>query len=76
MRYQRSGNPVPPMEWDDYIKRANHGWKTILDSSPNNEEPIQHFLEENPSIIPGAPGMIHRTISLRFTSNNNPVTCA
>jgi len=66
MKYQRSSNPVPPMEWKDYIKRANRGWKDILESAPIDEAPIQHFLEENPSLIPGAYG-------ISFSSGHAPI---
>ena len=66
MKYQRSNNPVPPVEWEEYLIRANSDWNTLLSSSPIHEEPIQNFLEANPSIIPGAYG-------ISLTSGHMPI---
>lgn len=66
MKYQRSEDPVPPVEWEKYIVKADADWKNILSTSTNNEYSIQKFLEDNPSIIPGAYG-------ISFTSGHMPL---
>jgi hypothetical protein len=64
--YKRSDKPVPPISWNEYLVNASRQWELLL-SSPNiDEKEIHTFLENNPSLIPGAYG-------ISFTSGHDPL---
>ncbi len=58
MEYKRSNNQVPPISWEDYLQSANKKWKKLLSSKNIHEREIQIFLEQHPSLIPGAYGIL------------------
>src|SRR4051812_38732175 len=49
-----SGAP-PAMPWDDYGNRVMDEWRTLLSSEDaSKEKGLQAFLEQHPSLVPGA----------------------
>lgn len=52
--YEMFDNPPPPISWDEYKTRASKRLENLLDTSSNNENVFQKFLEENPAFVPGA----------------------
>lgn len=47
----------PALEWETYRERVLHDWQALLDSAGSGDEKtIQRFLEEHPSLVPGAFG--------------------
>ncbi len=53
--YQMAPAPPPPMQWDEYERRAKRAWRELLRSEAAKDESAIHgFLEHHPSFIPGA----------------------
>lgn len=58
---QRRANPYikdapPPMSWREYEELVRIKWNELLSSETTDESKIHEFLEEHPSLLPGAFG--------------------
>lgn len=55
LQYELATSPVPAMSWLEYRRLMMQQWKALLDGAHSQDEPIIHaFLEQHPSMIPGA----------------------
>src|SRR4051812_3539752 len=60
--YEMTANAPPPMAWQQYDREVKRQWKELLGGDP--EEPDVHrFLEQHPSLVPGAFSALGRPTS-------------
>lgn len=52
-RYEIREDRPPPMRWSQYAKIVSQEWRQLLASNPG-ENAVQKFLEQHPSMVPGA----------------------
>lgn len=75
---QRRANPCikdapPPMSWEEYEELVRTKWNELLSSETTDEPKIQEFLEEHPSLLPGAFGLFG---SGHYPLGHYPFPCA
>ncbi len=74
----RRANPCikdapPPMSWGEYEELVRTKWNELLSSETTDEPKIQEFLEEHPSLLPGAFGLFG---SGHYPLGHYPFPCA
>ena len=52
--YEIIQNAPAPISWDEYSRSSYDEYQLLLQKCGNDESAFQHFLERNPSFVPGA----------------------
>jgi len=51
--YEIIQNAPAPISWDEYSRSSYDEYQSLLQKCGNDESAFQHFLERNPSFVPG-----------------------
>lgn len=58
--YAMAENPPPAMAWEVYRTHVQTAWDALLAKDPVESE-VQEFLEQHPSMVPGAHGLLGKS---------------